>query len=116
MAEVTKPGAQPRPRIRFGVFMPPMHPTNEDPTLAIHRDLELMEYLDELGYVAPRINRVNLNREESEGFLRANHQRFAASMKAAVGAKIDQYIAEKGGDNVAPVFQEVFANQKPETN
>ena len=40
----------PRPRIRFGVFMPPMHPTNEDPTLAIHRDFELMELLDDLGY------------------------------------------------------------------
>ena len=65
-------------------------------------------------YVAPRINRVNVNREQSEAFLRANHQRFAASMKAAVGAKIDQYIAEKGSDNVAPVFQEVFANQTRE--
>ena len=40
----------PRPRLRFGVFMPPMHPTNEDPTLAIGRDLELMELLDGLGY------------------------------------------------------------------
>ena len=67
-------------------------------------------------YVAPQINRVNLNRVESEGFLRSNHERFAASMKAAVGAKIDQYMAEKGGDNVAPVFQELFASPKPEAN
>ena len=65
-------------------------------------------------YVAPKINRVNVNREASEAFLRSNHERFAASMKAAVGDKIDQYMAEKGGDNIAPVFQDVFAGLKPD--
>ena len=67
-------------------------------------------------YVAPRINRVNVNREASEAFLRSNHERFAASMKAAVGDKIDQYMAKKGGDNIAPVFQDVFAKLKPDAN
>ena len=67
-------------------------------------------------YVAPKINRVNINREASEAFLRTNHERFAASMKAAVGDKIDQYMAKKGGDNIAPVFQDVFAKLKPDAN
>jgi limonene 1,2-monooxygenase len=36
--------------LRHGVFLAPFHPVEEDPTLAIHRDLELMEWLDRLGY------------------------------------------------------------------
>ncbi len=40
----------PRPRIRNGIFLAPFHPVREDPTLAIHRDLELIEHLDRLGY------------------------------------------------------------------
>jgi limonene 1,2-monooxygenase len=36
--------------LRFGIFLPPMHKTGVNPTLAIHRDLELMEHLDRLGY------------------------------------------------------------------
>ena len=36
--------------LRFGVFLPPMHKTGVNPTLALHRDLELMEHLDRLGY------------------------------------------------------------------
>jgi limonene 1,2-monooxygenase len=35
--------------MRFGVFLAPFHNPNEDPTLALHRDLELMEHLDALG-------------------------------------------------------------------
>jgi len=61
--------------------------------------------------VAPKINRVNVNRIESEAFLRANHGQFAAAMKSAVGAKIDQYMSEKGQENIAPAFQEVFSQQ-----
>ena len=37
-------------RMTFGVFMAPFHPTNENPTLAFERDLELLEWLDALGY------------------------------------------------------------------
>lgn len=37
-------------KLRNGVFLAPFHPTDEDPTLCIHRDLELMEQLDRLGY------------------------------------------------------------------
>jgi limonene 1,2-monooxygenase len=36
--------------MRFGLFLPPMHKTGINPTLALHRDLELIEHLDKLGY------------------------------------------------------------------
>jgi limonene 1,2-monooxygenase len=45
------PHFQPHPApLRFGVFLPPMHKTGINPTLALHRDLELIEHLDRLGY------------------------------------------------------------------
>src|SRR6266508_3723520 len=37
-------------RLRFGCFMAPFHPAGENPTLALQRDLELIEHLDRLGY------------------------------------------------------------------
>ncbi|GIX46968.1 MAG: monooxygenase [Candidatus Tectimicrobiota bacterium] len=37
-------------RLKFGIFMAPFHPLGEDPTLALARDLELIEWLDELGF------------------------------------------------------------------
>ncbi|MDA0352616.1 MAG: LLM class flavin-dependent oxidoreductase [Chloroflexi bacterium] len=36
--------------LRFGIFLAPFHPLEEDPTAAIDRDLELVEHLDHLGY------------------------------------------------------------------
>ena len=36
--------------LRFGIFLPPMHPTGQNPTLLLQRDLELIEHLDVLGY------------------------------------------------------------------
>ncbi len=36
--------------IRNGIFLAPFHPTDEDPTLAIERDLELVSFLDSIGY------------------------------------------------------------------
>ena len=36
--------------MRFGIFMAPFHPVGQNPTLAIHRDLELIEHLDRLGF------------------------------------------------------------------
>lgn len=38
------------PGLRFGIFLPPMHPTGQNPNLTLHRDLELIEHLDRLGY------------------------------------------------------------------
>src|SRR3954465_8601708 len=36
--------------MRFGIFMAPFHPVGQNPTLALHRDLDLIEHLDRLGY------------------------------------------------------------------
>jgi limonene 1,2-monooxygenase len=38
------------PRLRFGAFIAPFHPVDENPTLAIQRDLELVEHMDKLGF------------------------------------------------------------------
>lgn len=37
-------------RMRFGMFMGPYHPIGTNPTLALQRDLELVEHLEHLGY------------------------------------------------------------------
>jgi limonene 1,2-monooxygenase len=37
-------------RFRAGIFLAPFHPLDEDPTEAIHRDLELVEFLVRVGY------------------------------------------------------------------
>ena len=36
--------------LKFGIFMAPFHRLGDNPTLAIHRDLELIEHLDRLGF------------------------------------------------------------------
>ena len=38
------------PKLRFGAFIAPFHPIDENPTLAIQRDLELVQWMDQLGY------------------------------------------------------------------
>ena len=37
-------------RLRFGIFMAPFHPAGENPTLALGRDMALLEHLDRLGW------------------------------------------------------------------
>ncbi len=37
-------------RLKDGIFLAPFHPLDEDPTLCLRRDLELIEHLDRLGY------------------------------------------------------------------
>lgn len=37
-------------KLRNGIFLAPFHPVDEDPTLCIQRDLELIDHLDRLGY------------------------------------------------------------------
>ncbi len=37
-------------RMKFGVFMAPFHRVGENPTLALERDLELLQWLDVLGF------------------------------------------------------------------
>ena len=36
--------------MKFGIFLAPFHRVGENPTLAIGRDIELIEWLDRLGY------------------------------------------------------------------
>ena len=37
-------------KLRHGAFLPPFHPMNENPSACIDRDLELMQWLDKLGF------------------------------------------------------------------
>ncbi len=37
-------------KLRFGAFIAPFHPLSENPTLALERDLQLVQWMDELGY------------------------------------------------------------------
>jgi len=39
-----------QPGLRFGMFVAPFHPVDENPQLALRRDFELVEWLDQLGY------------------------------------------------------------------
>ena len=36
--------------MKFGIFMAPFHWAAENPTLSFERDMELLEWLDQLGY------------------------------------------------------------------
>jgi limonene 1,2-monooxygenase len=38
------------PRLRFGAFIAPFHPVDENPALALARDMELVELMDRLGF------------------------------------------------------------------
>lgn len=38
------------PRLRFGAFVAPFHPVDVNPSLALDRDMELVEWMDRLGY------------------------------------------------------------------
>ncbi len=37
-------------KLRFGAFIAPFHALEENPTLALERDLELVQLMDQLGY------------------------------------------------------------------
>ena len=39
-----------RPPLRFGLFIAPHHPAKENPTLALQRDVELVQYIEDLGF------------------------------------------------------------------
>src|SRR5271169_129692 len=36
--------------LKFGIFLAPFHPVGQNPTLALERDLQLVEHMDRLGY------------------------------------------------------------------
>ena len=41
----------PASRMKFGMFMAPFHRAGENPTLALQRDIELIQHMERLGYV-----------------------------------------------------------------
>ena len=36
--------------LKFGIFLAPFHPVGQNPTLALERDLDLLDHLDSLGF------------------------------------------------------------------
>ncbi len=36
--------------LKFGIFLAPFHPVGQNPTLALERDLDVIEHLDSLGF------------------------------------------------------------------
>jgi limonene 1,2-monooxygenase len=44
------PGVEGGEPMRFGIFLAPFHPDDENPTEQIHRDLRLVEHLEALGF------------------------------------------------------------------
>ena len=40
----------PLTNLRHGIFLPPFHPNEEDPTQCLERDLDLIAWLDKLGF------------------------------------------------------------------
>jgi limonene 1,2-monooxygenase len=53
------------PTMRFGTFLGPLHDPAQNPTMAIHRDLELVAFLDELGYDEAEIGEHHSNGYET---------------------------------------------------
>ena len=37
-------------KMKFGIFLGPFHKVGENPTLALERDMELIQWLDKLGF------------------------------------------------------------------
>lgn len=37
-------------RLKFGTFLAPIHEPGQNPTLLLQRDLEFVQYLEQLGY------------------------------------------------------------------
>jgi limonene 1,2-monooxygenase len=37
-------------QLRHGIFLPPFHPDEENPTQCLERDLDLIQWLDKLGF------------------------------------------------------------------
>ena len=65
--------------LRHGSFLPPFHPMNENPAACIERDLELMQWLDRLGFDEAWIG-------EHHSAARAMFDRHEAEQKAKTAA------------------------------
>ena len=67
-------------------------------------------------YVAPRFQQLNVNREASMDWVRANKDEFTAQARAAVGARILQHVQEKGAAEINPLIAAMMGldTSKPE--
>ena len=64
-------------------------------------------------FAIPKINKLNVNRQASEDWLRDNNDVFKGELTAAVGAKIAEHAAAKGVDKLSPDYLALFnATQK----
>lgn len=64
-------------------------------------------------FAVPKINKLNVNRQASEDWLRDNNDVFRGELTAAVGAKIAEHAAAKGVDKLSPDYLALFnAGQK----
>src|SRR5689334_1264494 len=50
MVKAKRESAMSQIHLRHGVFLPPFHPMDENPAACMDRDLELMQWLDRLGF------------------------------------------------------------------
>lgn len=62
-------------------------------------------------YAIPKINKVNVNRNASEDWLRHNNALFRGELQAAVGERIARFAAEKGSEHIAPEAIEAFTKK-----
>ena len=93
----------------FGCFLFMAH--NWAPFEATKRSYELFAR-----YVAPRFQALNINRDASMDWVRANKDEFTSQARAAVGARIVQHAQEKGVENIQPEIAAMIglATAKPE--
>ncbi len=99
--------------LRFGIFHAPFHPVGQNPTLALHQDLELIQHLDRLGYdeadreatkrsytllareVFPRFQGSAAPLTRSRDWAVANRPEFITAAGAAIGEAMQRHQAER---------------------
>ncbi len=59
-------------------------------------------------YVMPHFQESNTNREQSLNSARSNYTELVGQAKVAVGARVAQYVAEKGAQNIQPEVLQAF--------
>jgi limonene 1,2-monooxygenase len=91
----------------FGCFLFMAH--NWAPWAQTRRSYELFAR-----YVAPKFQSLNVGREASMAWVKANKADFTAQSMAAVGARIAQHAAEKGADNINPMIAAMMGLNKTE--
>ena len=64
-------------------------------------------------YVAPQFQSLNVGREASMAWVKANKDDFTGQMRAAVGARIVSHMMEKGVDNIRPEIVEAITGAAP---